>query len=174
MFGSYKLQRLYKKNYKELLSYAFIKNCYISKPITAAYLFFQIDQIVNNTGFYSKKEHVDKILNIIKDDLTCEEFKIFNQAIQLMSNSLSYKFELRADWWLSDIPDSSEDPWINKLFFLYGDLIKFPNYLSDYQNSPVDVCNILEIMTYAKFFTSTVLPITKAYYNEIIKINFEL
>ncbi len=168
MFAGFKLKNHYKTTFNRIITFEEIKKCPIHRPLTAAFLFVPLDYILRS-GFLPLNDQVEKIIDIVEETLTPKEFKVFNESVMLLSKVMN-EIKPRADWYPAGTQCSEDDPWIYRIYLTYGDLIKFPNYLSNYETAPFELHHINDIVNFSVFFNSYILPITTNYYKQLFEI----
>ena len=167
MFERYKLKQLYKSTFKKITSFSTIKQYKYYRAVTAAFLFVPIKNL-SNSGWFPKPYLVDDILSIIHEELTSSEINVFNQAL----NAFLTAQHPRGDWFPSELPKVEKYQLYYDWYFIYGDLIKFPTYLSNYSESPYEIKNILEIIEFAQFMNSCIFPVFFDYANKACSLEY--
>lgn len=135
------------------------------KPLTAAYLFVVSDYALMCVGKMSaRNDKAQEIFSILESGLLSpNELKLFDRCIELFGQVIRGAVSVRGDWCLMD---KSSDNAIINLYLCFGDLLKFPEYIDDYENSPITILGIDELFDFSKQFNE-VLKITMSYVDSI-------
>lgn len=165
MFGFLRKKSPFEKYYAEFLAQPIIKKSENCKPITAAYLFVLSDFSLAAKGKYEERNGTaQKIFSVLEGKyLTPSEMSVFDKTIDLFGQVIRGEIRARGDWCFSnDVGDNS----IYNLFLCYGDLIKSPHYLDDYENAPISISGIDTMMNFAVKF-NPILNMTTAYLEQL-------
>ena len=161
MFGFFKTKSLFEKHYPKFLAQPIIKASKNHKPITAAYLFVLSDFALMAKGKHKERnETAQKVFATLESKfLTPAEMKLFDKATDLFGEIVRGVTRARGDWCFSN--DNGDNPVYN-LFLCYGDLIRAPHYLDDYEGSPILIGDMMQQMNFTMKF-NYVLEMTKTY-----------
>lgn len=165
MFNFFKPKSIFEKYHQQLSAISVVKNSNSKKVIVASYLFVISDYIKATSGdIQSRNKNASEIFSILENKmLNTDELKEFDHISDLFGKIIRREIPARGVWNLaSSLPDN---PMFN-LYLCFGDLIFSPKYINDYQNAPLVLKGIDEVMNYAMNF-SEVLNITQKYINEI-------
>lgn len=166
MFGFFKSKSLFEQHYSKFVSQPVIKKSPNHKPITAAYLYVLSDYMHMAKGNQSKRnENSQKVITTIKQKiLTPSEMKVFDRAVDLLGAIARNQISVKGFWCFAEKSDKSNP--IFRFFLCYGDLIQTPKYLDNYENAPVVIYPITDIMDFTMKF-NRILDMTKAYLDAI-------
>lgn len=125
--------------YNSLTCDATIGKCENCRPYTAALLFTVSDGILSkNSNYQARKLLADKIFAFIENEkrFSQSELEFFDSAVLLYGKVINNTFTPRGDWQATMSSGSASD-WLEKLFLCYGDLLKNPDYIHNYESAPV-------------------------------------
>jgi hypothetical protein len=156
---------VFQKHFNEISALSCVSKSKAHKPLTAAYLFVVSDYTLMCVGKMSaRNEKAREIFSVLESGLLSpNELKLFDRCIELFGQVIRGVTTARGDWCLMDKP--SDNAIIN-LYLCFGDLLKFPEYIDDYENSPTTILGIDELIDFSEQFNE-VLKTTMSYADSI-------
>ncbi|MBQ8388790.1 MAG: hypothetical protein IJX46_07690 [Clostridia bacterium] len=128
-------------------------------PITAAYLFVIFDCIA---FAQNKREKSYEILSLIeKEILSQSELDCYDKCVNIFGAVARGEIAPRGDWMFFD--GDTGGNWLYALYLCYGDLIRYPAYLSDYEHHPIIIHDYFELMKFSDNFSKTILLFTREF-----------
>lgn len=128
-------------------------------PITAAYLFVIFDCIA---FAQNKREKSYEILSLIeKEILSQSELDCYDKCVNIFGAVARGEIAPRGDWMFFD--GDTGGSWLYALYLCYGDLIRYPQYISDYKNHPIIIHDYFELMKFSDNFSRTILLFTREF-----------
>lgn len=161
MFFFRKTKTSFEQYYREITLLPVVKECDCYKPITAAYLFVLSDYVLMISGRPQDRENeAQKIFSVLDNKLLSpNELLIFDDCVELFGKVLRENISVRGDWCLSLSP--SDNPLIN-LFLCFGDLMCYPTYLTNYENAPICILPVNQLLDFSTKFIK-ILKTTDSY-----------
>lgn len=121
--------------YEEYLSLFMNRNCINtishSKPVIAALLFSALD--LNFAEHPARKEATSNVFSFVEDSFTQDEIQIFDLCCIVFVDLIRGEYSARGDWCL--LKDSVEG-WYMNCFVACGDMLQYPQYITNYENEP--------------------------------------
>lgn len=128
-------------------------------PITAAYLFVIFDCIA---FAQNKREKSYEILSLIeKEILSQSELDCYDKCVNIFGAVARGEIAPRGDWMFFD--GDTGGNWLYALYLCYGDLIRYPQYISDYKHHPIIIHDYFELMKFSDNFSKTILLFTREF-----------
>ena len=128
-------------------------------PITAAYLFVIFDRIA---FAQNKREKSYEILSLIeKEILSPSELDCYDKCVNIFGAVARGEITPRGDWMFFD--GDTGGNWLYALYLCYGDLIRYPQYISDYKHHPIIIHDYFELMKFSDNFSRTILLFTREF-----------
>lgn len=134
---------LFEEHYKFFLSQPVISNSKYCREVTAAYLYVLSDYLLLSRGEHiTRQETTQEIFKLLETKiLTNGELLRFDKVVDLFGQLIRGEVRVRGDWcFLNDEVSNA----IQRVFLCYGDLIYNPDYIEDYENSPIFVNDITD------------------------------
>lgn len=129
---------IFKSVYGELTNDKVLSLCENCKPYTAAFLFVVSDQVsMRKVDDAIRLKRVQLLFEYFGNGILSEdEFEAFSDATDVFAEILFGNVQARGDWQAAMSSGSASD-WLEKLFLCYGDLLKNPDYIHNYESAPV-------------------------------------
>lgn len=137
---------VYKRYYHEIIKLPIVKQCENYKPLTAAFLYL----ITDVTDSKKSTEYREKISREIFDFLekkiiSTSELEIFDMAFEIMIRVVRGELEPRGDWCFH----YPEKGGLMGVFQCYGDLMRCPDYLYDYETAKIMIFSAEDMKNFA-------------------------
>ncbi len=133
--------KFFEEQYNLFISQPVISNSKHCREITAAYLHVLTDYALCSREEQAKRrENAQEIFNLLETKiLTNEELVRFDKTVDLFGQVIRGEIRVRGDWcFLNDEVSNG----LQRVFLCYGDLIYNPDYIEDYENSPILISDI--------------------------------
>ena len=159
MFNFLKKKMSFDLYYSKFISCPIISNSELYKPLTAAYLYVIAD--CSYMGNYNKRrENADYVFSFLDKNLSDEEMKVFDKAVDLFGQVIRKEIIPRGDWcyYNGDYGNA-----LQNIFLCYGDLINNPESIDNYEEAPIIIRGIDVQMIFAAEFNDKILRLTGNY-----------
>lgn len=127
-----------------------ITKCKNYAPVTAAVLLVTIDVVLlANLPDDTREKHTSEVIKNISEKFTEEECTILCRCLNVFGRTVADQITPRGDW-----RTNKEEPsaWTQKLAMVYGDLLKFPDYIFNYENAPISLMSLSDCTEFAIHF----------------------